>query len=451
MTRPSFDTRTWTVVGALIAVGALQRTWNALHYPALMGFDATGNWEYIELLLENFALPAPDAGWSTAHPPFFYAIAAGLGSLQDHPSVASVARSAALVSSAVGLLAVAATAHLVHGLSGGNRLRTALATALLIFLPVQITMSAMLSEEVLTSALVSFTLVGLVAELRRPPAERRSHLVPLLLGAVAGLALLTKLSAAILVLAGSLTLLLELPRRGPSRAVNAAVAFGMGATLTGGWFYLRSLWLYGYLYPHGLSPHSEMFEMPPGVRGFGDYLSFPLATFSAAQIIDAPLLRSVWGGTYSSLWFDPHRHFLPKQAPGLEAIAQTLLWTALLPTAAFLVGLWRGAVRAWRERSASDRLLVGLVLGMLAGYVLFTARNPWFVTVKGSFLLGLATPFAVYTSETLDRWLRAGRVRGALVATTLLVLFSASAATFVFDGAFPKKEMPGVDWRSVAP
>jgi hypothetical protein len=419
MTRPSFDARTWTVVGALIALGALQRTWNALHYPALMGFDATGNWQYIELLLQDFAIPAPDAGWSTAHPPFFYALAAGLGSLQDHPSVASVARSAALFSSAVGLLAVAATAHLVHGLSGGNRLRTVLATALLIFLPVHI--------------------------------ERRSHLVPVLLGAVAGLALLTKLSASILVLAGSLTLLAELPRRGSSRALGAAVAFGLGATLTGGWFYLRSLLLYGYLYPHGLSPHSEMFEMPPGVRGFGDYLTFPLATFSAAQIIDTPLLRSVWGATYSSLWFDPHRHFLPKQAPGLEVIAQTLLWTALLPTAAFFVGLWRGAVRAWRERSASDRLLVGLVLGMLAGYVLFTARNPWFVTVKGSFLLGLATPFAVYTSETLDRWLRAGRVWGVLVATALFVLFSASAATFVFDGAFPKKEMPGVDWRSVAP
>jgi hypothetical protein len=88
---------------------------------------------------------------------------------------------------------------------------------------------------------------------------------------------------------------------------------------------------------------------------------------------------------------------------------------------------------------------------MLAGYVLFTARNPWFVTVKGSFLLGLATPFAVYASETLERWLSAGRVRGVIVAATLLVLFTASAATFVFDGAFPKKEMPGVDWRSVSP
>ena len=58
MTRPSGGARTWTVVGVLIAAGAVQRTWNALHYPALMGFDATGNWEYIELLLGHFALIA---------------------------------------------------------------------------------------------------------------------------------------------------------------------------------------------------------------------------------------------------------------------------------------------------------------------------------------------------------------------------------------------------------
>ncbi len=451
MKRPSFDARAWAVLGALIAVGAAERIWNVLHYPVLMGFDATGNWEYIELLMQRFALPAPDAGWSTAHPPLFYALGAALGSLQSEPSVDSVGRLVAIGSAAIGLVAVAVTARLVYGLSGGSLRQSALAAALLVFLPVHITMSTMLSEELLTSSLVSFALIGLVWELQRPPAERRSVLAPALLGAVAGLALLTKLSAAVLVAAGALALLAEAPRRGRSRALGAATAFVAAAVLTGGWFYLRSLWLHGYLYPHGLSPHSEMFEMPPGTRGIGDYLTFPLATFSAARITDAPLLRSVWAGTYASIWFDPHRHFLPNQAPGLELAARTILWTALLPTLAFGVGVFRGARRALRERSPSDRLLVGLVLGMLAGYVLFTARNPWFVTVKGSFLLGLATPFAVYASETLERWIRAGRVRALLVSSTLLVLFAASAVTFLFDGAFARRELPGVEWRSAAP
>jgi len=194
-----------------------------------------------------------------------------------------------------------------------------------------------------------------------------------------------------------------------------------------------------------------MFEMPPGARGLWDYLRFPLAAFSAAESIDPPLLHSVWAGTHASIWFDPHRHFLPKQAPGLELVARTLLWTGLVPTAAFFVGVVRGARRALVERSAADRLLVGLVAGLIAGYVLFTWRNPWFVTVKGSFLLGLATPFAVYASESLARWLRLAGLRRLAVGAALVVLFSTGLATFHFGVLFPKKEMPGVDWRSVAP
>jgi hypothetical protein len=268
---------------------------------------------------------------------------------------------------------------------------------------------------------------------------------------VAGLALLTKLSAAGLVVAGTLALLVEAPRRGAGRALRSAAIFAAAAGLVGGWFYLRNLWLHGYLYPHGLSSHAVMFEMPPGERGLTDYLSFPLAAFGAAQASDPALLHSVWGTTHASLWFDAHRHFLPKRAPGLELAAHLLLVSALLPTAAFGVGLLRGARRALFEASGPDRLLVALALGMLAGYVLFTFRNPWFVTVKGSFLLGLATPFAVYASETLDGWLAAGRARALALGGVLAVLFATSLVTFTYQGVFEKWEPPGVDWRSVAP
>jgi hypothetical protein len=440
------DARAWAVLGTLLSLGAAQRIWNALQYPVTMSFDFTGKLYYIQLLLRDFALPAPDAGWSTAHPPLFYALAAGIGRLQSEPSIESVTLPVVLLSAGIGLVAIALTARLAFRLSGGSHLRSALAAALLLFLPVHVMMSAMLSEEILVSALVTFALVGLVAELHRPPSEASSLRAPAWLGALAGLGLLTKLGAAIFVGVATLTLLAEGRRREPRRALAAAAVFAGAATVTGGWFYLRNLVFYGYVYPQGLPAHELMFEMPPGTRGLGDYVTFPLATFSAAQMVDAPLLRSVWAGTYASLWFDPHRHFLPKTAPGLELAARILLWTALLPTLAFLVGLWRGAGRAWRG-SGSDRLLTGLVLGMLAAYVAFTARNPWFATVKGSYLLTLATPFAVYASETLERWLRAGRLRAVVVATTLVVLFTASAITFNSGGLFPKREAPGVDWR----
>jgi 4-amino-4-deoxy-L-arabinose transferase-like glycosyltransferase len=437
-------------VAALLALGAAQRVWNVLHYPVFMGFDAQGNWAYIELLLQKWALPAPDAGWSTAHPPLFYALGAGLGRLTGASDAESVGRPLALLSAAVGLAAIAATAWLVRRHAGGSVRRTVLAAALLVFLPVHVAMSTMLSEELLTSALVTFAVVGLAAETSRPEAQR-GWLRPALFGALAGLALLTKLSAAMAVGVGGLVLLAEAPRRGGARAVRTALAFGLAAALTGGWFYALNLVRHGYLYPHGLSAHAVMFEMPPGERGLGDYVRFPAAAFSAAQAAEPALLRSVWGATYASLWFDPHRHFLPKQAPGLELAARVLLLTALVPTAAFAVGLLRGVRRAWRERSATDRLLAGLVVLMLGGYVAFTLRNPWFVTVKGSFLLGLATPFACYASEALEGWLAAGRMRALAIGAALLVLFATSLVTFTYQGLFEKWEPPGAEWRSVRP
>ena len=37
----------------------------------------------------------------------------------------------------------------------------------------------------------------------------------------------------------------------------------------------------------------------------------------------------------------------------------------------------------------------------LAGYVLFTWRNPWFSTVKGTYLLGAMLRFAFHAGEPL--------------------------------------------------
>jgi hypothetical protein len=73
------------------------------------------------------------------------------------------------------------------------------------------------------------------------------------------------------------------------------------------------------------------------------------------------------------------------------------------------------------------------------------------VTVKGSFLLGLATPFAVYASEVLEGWLAAGRLRAIALGSLLAVLFAASAVTFTYQGVFEKWELPGAEARSGRP
>jgi hypothetical protein len=308
----------------------------------------------------------------------------------------------------------------------------------------------MLSEEILVTALVSFALVGLARELGRPAAERSDWLRPALCGALAGLGLLTKLSAAMPIAAGAIVLLAEAPRRGAGRALRSTLAFGGAAALLGGWFYLRNLVAYGYLYPHGLPVHAGMFEMPPGSRTLADYVRVPLAAFGPAQASDAPLLHSVWGSLWVSIWFDSHRHFLPLRAPGLELAARTLLVLGLVPAAAFAVGLARGLRRALAG-SGEDRLLVGVTALLLGGFVAFTWRNPWFTTIKGSFLLGLSAPYAIYASEGLEGWMRAGRRRARVLGAALALLCAASAVTFSYHAVFWKTDPPGTEWKSRNP
>jgi hypothetical protein len=109
----------------------------------------------------------------------------------------------------------------------------------------------------------------------------------------------------------------------------------------------------------------------------------------------------------------------------------------------------RGIGRSWTRRSGVDLVLLLLVALTLAGYVVFTWKNPWFVTSKGSFLLCLALPFAYYASDALVGWLRRrGPMRAALILA-LAALLVAIVGTFTYSELFCNTRhmsKPGVLW-----
>jgi hypothetical protein len=442
------------VAGVATLVAVWVRLHNAFSYPADWGFDAAANWQYIHALTRTWTLPPPDAGWSTGDPPlYFYVSASVLRAIAFRPVLIP------LLNVVLGLVLAGLAGWLVRDRAPEDGSRAVLATLLVLYLPAHVQMSAMVNEELLSAVLTSFVVLtlarpaaaGFAGGLARPAAAGFAGGLarPAVAGFAGGLALLTKLSGALSLGAAALTYAWEgwrSRRAGPAAARIAVLS--VAALLAGGWFYLRNRWLYGFFVPFGMPAHELMFGMPPGERELLDYLRVPLATFTDPQLLNPDLLRSVWGSTYASVWFDAHRFFLPTASPAVRRLGTLTLLLALLPTTAFAVGLARGARRCLRGDGRADVPLVALVALTLAGYALYAWQNPWFVVLKGTSLLGLALPYACYASEVLVDWARRGRSWAIGIGAALAALAVCVAISGTFNGLFERTEVSGIRWET---
>ena len=155
--------------------------------------------------------------------------------------------------SGFGLLAAVVAVALVLRVDPGNLRRAFLAGLLLLFLPVQLYMSAMLNEELVAAGFISLALFGLVWELSRDAPPSHPLLSAAGIGLAGGLALLTKLSGALIICVSVATFAAVAWRRGALGAGVARITVaGALALASGGWYFAHNWFVYGYLYPLSL-------------------------------------------------------------------------------------------------------------------------------------------------------------------------------------------------------
>lgn len=386
----------------LVCLYALLCINNLVRLPYLVGYDARAHFSYIDFLVKECRLPLATDGWQMFQSPLFYLLAAVPYAFLKWTFSQDAARSLIRIipmMSGLGLIELSfRTARTVFP----NRPRLQyLATVVGGFLPANLYMAQFIGNEPLAGFLSALSIyLGVRLICRESEAAPKREV--LILGAVLGLAILTKVTAVLLV-APIFGLVLWVTRksgRGWRAGTSRAALFLGSCTAVCGWYFLRNWYYLGNPFIGGWAPRPEMaWWGDPGVRVAADFTHF-------GQVLVRPIYASAygfWNGLYSTLWLDGFVGSLP---PGPVQIpfwsGDLLVGAALLalPLATFLV---LGILRTpWGDASPEENGLVFLAICAgfyLAAMLLMFLRVPFYGAVKATYGLALAPTFGVFAAR----------------------------------------------------
>jgi hypothetical protein len=372
--------------------------------PVTVGFDARNHLAYVDLLLRRRELPLATEGWSTFHPPLFYALCAALlpagEPAPDPGAAASLVLKAVVFAS--GWLGLGVTALLARRLLPGDPGARALAVLFAAVLPVNLYTAAYFSNESLHTLLASLALLATVDVLlvARPPLAKLVWL-----GALFGLAALTKFTVLVLIpiafafVAGKLW---RVDREPPARLAARLLAAALPMAAIAGWFYLRNWLRFG-------DPLVANWRLPGAGHTWWQQPGFhTLAYFTRfGEALVHPYMagfRSFWDSSYSTFWGDGFigGRVFPADRHGLwnYDFMSIGYWLALPATLLILAGALRGARVALRDpdpgRRAAFGLLAAAAWGLGLAYLYLTLRLAFFAQAKATYLLALLTPLAIW-------------------------------------------------------
>ena len=376
--------------------------------PIDVGFDATAHLAYIDYLQDQLRLPTAAYGFATYHPPAFYGLAAVLGGWSG---------------SSMGPTAEALSLHLIPFLSGwanilftgwaaarlwpGQSLRPSLAIATAGLLPMNLYMSAYVSNEPFHAALISGC-IALAAVLLLSRGTRTWQWVMITAGL--GLAILSKFTSLLIAPVIAFFVSLRLWWIDERTPITTVMRFGLillGCAAIGGWFYLRNYLIFGDPVVWNLDvPGAATWWLRPGFHtpdwywAFGESLQHPYFAGYA----------SFWDGLYSTFWGDglvggmariETRHGL------WDDDFQTLIYPLALPaTGLGILGYIRLVSVSFRELDLGRKLFLSLVTSLLAllGFSLFliSLTLPYYAQAKSFYVLAGLLPLSLCFAEGLS-------------------------------------------------
>jgi len=394
---------------------------NTYWFPLPIGFDAEAHLKYVDVLRTTHRLPLANEGWEAYQPPLYYVISAllvGLGHLV-HLSRADVVVPR-LVNMACGIANVLLVWSVVRLLFPENRRGQIAGLILAAGMPMNLYMSHYPSNEIMCATFVNGAVLLALRNLRDRTVSVGRYAG---LGVVLGLAMLSKYTAFLAVVAVGVVVGVVLIRRHGVRVRLLASTLGVclaSLLIVSGWFYLRNI-------VHFRNPFVGNWDAVTrnswwAAPGYGTSVYYLRVGRSLTHPFEG-WTHSYADSIYSTVWGDgmcggdPTPNRRPPWCFNLMSVGYTL---ALVPVGLMVLG-FLSVVRRWVVRAdASWTLLV--FLGLLIAFSVFymTLKLPYYSQAKGFYGLSCMACLCALGALGFDRlcsmWGRLGGCAGVLLA-----------------------------------
>lgn len=359
---------------------------NTAKYPFERGLDSFGHVSYVKYIASEWRPPLADEGWEMYQPPlayFLFAVVYKISSifLQESASLKAVQFFSMLSGIGSSVLVFLSLKKLFPDNPQIQHFGLSVAA----FLPLTIYMNPMISNEIFTAFAVSLALYVL---LRYGHKQEVGLFKYLTFGLLAGLAFLSKFTGLFICLTIALVLLLRVIGKKVLWRRNLAyfVLFLLITFAVSGWFYLRNIIHFHDPFVGNWSEASGFhYEQRPGYRTLSFYAKFGSVFFSEPR---NNIWTSFWDGMYGTMWFygNPDKDEFTMLR---TIVAHTILWLALLPTVAILLGFVQSIFSIFKTVNSNSRWylspyipIVVLVISTIYAIIYYTMKNPFYSVMQ---------------------------------------------------------------------
>jgi 4-amino-4-deoxy-L-arabinose transferase-like glycosyltransferase len=415
----------------LLALWGILAVNNIFKVPLDIGMDIREHYEYMEFVANTGRVPLATQGWQMFQSPLYYVISAVVLSIPltqrfDTTHAMMLLRFIPLL---CGLLQVELAYRAGRYVFPDRRDLQIWGTLIGGLLPMNLYISQVVGNEPLSGLLSAGAVVaGLHLLVLNDDVVPDRYFI--FLGIALGLALLTKVTAALLVPLAVLIVIHVLQKRRQSiRFITLRILLVLGIIFAiSGWYYIRNWMELGRPFVGGWE--STAWWQDPGYRTVADFFTF-------GRSLSSPIYAAVqgfWDSLYSTLWLDGG-------LSGISVYQYRPPWhydfmlsgalLSLVPTAGILFGflaiLSGPSGVAYEARLFSVFCLVIFVSALLYLYV----TVPVWSTAKATYSLGITPCYAVVCVTGLDLLSRNDLLRAAINGCLACWAVSAYCSYFV--------------------